>query len=275
MLSKAKLPLIVPPDEWVQSLSDDEVRARSDELDRRGVPDIDREREGKITREVAVDFLRDGSLSKSCRHWKIAAAAEKHLRKRGAQLDGAVYLDLIEFAGHISALSPRAKLPVKALGAAVAEWWINSDRWWVSASKKFHQTFPLPCGTPEHNRAEFYNLWFDLERRLKRKTQVWWAPTHLIVFVAFRRSFRRDELDRRAAEFEFNRLFERTGRKPAIAYDHARRMLRHTVAQVRRALAPASSIGDRWRRRTLTLNPLIVRGCGLQHRSAPTRKNFS
>lgn len=266
---------MVTLDELVQSLTGEEVRALSSERDRLGVPDIDREREGENIREVTVGVLRDGSLSKSCRYWKIAAAAENHLRKRGAQVDGAVYRDLIEFAGHISALSPRAKLPVKALSAVVAEWWINGDCWWVSASKRFHQTYPLPCGTPEHNRAEFYNLWFDLERRLRRKTQAWWAPTHLVVFVAFRRSFRLNEPDRRAAEFEFNRLFERTGKKPAIAYDHGRRMLRHTVARVRLALAPASSIGDRWRRRTLTLNPLIARGCGLQHRSNPTRKNFS
>jgi len=234
-----------------------------------------REQAGEIEREIAADLHRDGALSRSCRYWKIAAAAETQLRRRGARVDGSGYHELVEFAGHISILSPRAKLPVKVLGAVVAEWWVNGYDWWAKAFKVFHQTCPLPCGTPEHNRAEFYNLWFELARQLKLRTRARIAPAYLVVFVVLRIAFIGDAPDRVAARRGFNRRFERTGEKSDTAYSHARRMLRHTIAQVKRALDPASRMSDGWRRRTRALNPLIARGLRWQSRSAPTFRNFS
>lgn len=267
-MSKSKLPPIVTLEEWIRTLTDEEVSAFTDELPRLGVPDISREQAGEIKREIAADLRRDGALSRSCRYWKIAAAAEAQLRRRGARVDGSGYDELVKFAGHISILSPRAKLPVKVLGAVVAEWWVNGYEWWAKAFKVFHQTCPLPCGTPEHNRAEFYNLWFHLVRQLKLRTRTRYAPTYLVVFVALRMAFRPDELERASALSEFNRLFEQTGKRPDTAYSHARRMLRHIIAQVGRALTPYSRMGDGWRRRTLALNPLIAHVLRSQRRSA-------
>jgi hypothetical protein len=143
---------------------------------------------------------------------------------------------IVKLAFRTDSLVPRAKLSPAAVVKVAAVLVYMGEEFLEFGCDTFRDRTTLIPSTRAYNRAEFFNVWWFMARMTGAGSLAHHEPYYL-------------------ASYD---VLETIGCGPLPKYQSARAQLREIVSRVRRALDPKTTLGRRWRERTLSQYPLIA-----------------